>query len=376
MLSAKRDAIRLDNEIEHHRRRCLALCHSSKGARLYRGYTGTLIETDNAPSWDIIEYLQVDGNRANAYQPNGADVFLWSCAYCQIAYLTFTNAPNFSVEMTTDVPTAVENSTFTNAYHSAIYTPEGLCSSAVYWYPHYCQFVVENQISSSGGGGIGMNSSNIEIDDNTFSGNGTTCEDGAGAGQIALPDSVTDTVEIAENTINSAPACPNGFVNFGIEFHGSNATISDNTIEGNSGEGIYMESAQGVTISSDNPSAYPISGNGTDPAPGPSGCPVSGHSGIRLHTSSASRLAQNITINNLWVTGGQFSAVQFDSCAVGSQHGPAIPNVSITNNCFAGNNNEVNSGVYDFHNCVNGSASCIGSGGTNSGNQTSGCGGY
>ena len=336
----------------------------------------------SGPCFVQIQHLIIDGNRGNVGPTCcAADLELPNCEYCFIYYTTFQNSSNQALYLHSDVPSAVGFSTFTNSYHSGIYTNTGVCPYPMYISPHVCQNIFENAFTASGGAGIGINSQNVQVVYNTFTGNGTICEDNAGAGQIGFSDSSNDNVVISYNTVNNAPTCPigpwGGYANFGIEYHGTNATIFDNTIQGNSGAAIYMESAQHVTISTDNPSLWPMSNNNRENAG--SDC-AGGQPGIRIHTvsTSTSRLAEDITINNVWVVGGQTYGVQVDSCDSGSKKGPAmlLP-LTITNNCFAGNQQAGNQGVFDHHNCTPGSSSqCIPAGATISNNQVVGCGGY
>jgi hypothetical protein len=336
-----------------------------------------LMRSDGA-TWVIIRHFVFDGNRnGGGFAANAPDLDLAECAYCQVYNATLQNSPNQALDMHSDVPSAIGLSTLTNAYRGGIYSDEGLCPYPGYWSPHVCQNVVENVITNNGGAGIGMGSSNVLINSNTFSGNNSICSDDAPAGQIGFYSSLSDQVTVEYNTSNSAPTCYyNGHYwwGAGIEYHGTNGTFTDNIIRYNSGEGMYLESAQYVTISTDNPSAYPISNNNQKG----SGSTCGGFPGIRLHTSSSnSRLAQNITINNVWAVGGETWGVQFDACDTGQFTGPPIPNVTITNSCFAGNLNTGNNGIYDKHNCGSGhDQSCIGSGASFSNNSASGCGGY
>ena len=121
-----------------------------------------------------------------------------------------------------------------------------------------------------------------------------------------------------------------------------------------------MEGAQTVSITSTNPSVYPIAYNNRKTSGGFPGC--GGFPGIRVHSSSgAVRPTQNITIQNLWSISGHSFGVEVSTCGT---VGPPVNYITILNTCVAGN---LQGGVY---------APAAGYPQNINYNYTSGCGGY
>jgi parallel beta-helix repeat protein len=339
------------------------------------------------PCFVFIEHITFDGNYySGTGQPCcSVELDFDSCAYCQVYYSEFLNSPDQSLYMHYDAPSALGYDTFDYSYHSGVYSNSGGpavgCGGAPYWFPHVCQNVIESTFSHEGASAIALNSSSAQIVYNTMSGNVILCADNAGAGQVYI-DSTSDSILIYGNTANSAGHCANGYAGGGLELHGTNLTITDNIIQNNSNEGIYMEGVQNVTISTDDPSTYVIQSNNQNPQSSSCGTGFL-YPGIHVHTVSSlfARATQYVTLNNISsigtypANGPQTYGVTVDSCDVGMYHGPAVTHLTITNSCLAGNAH----GAYaDKNNCGSGGTSaCIDSSTSSiSGNSISGCGGY
>jgi Right handed beta helix region len=218
--------------------------------------------------------------------------------------------------------------------------------------------VVGNSFTHNGVNSILDRPQNAVISFNNFSGNHYLCPFSAPGGQIDL-DVYASGVDVYRNTFENGPSCSNGYWAQGVELHGLNITLTDNIITSNAGEGVYMDGAQNVTITTDSPSSYQIAHNNTRGS-GFSGC--GGFPGIRVHSSNAQgRATATVAIKNLWSVGGQSWGVEVSSCGT---TGPSINNVTIENNCLAGN---LNGGIY---------TPAAGSNLVVLNNQTAGCGGY
>ena len=324
-------------------------------------FSAPLIGTSSSASWVTIQNFVIDGNWQNGGSSGASvEVDLPNCSYCQVNSVEMDNSSKFALYLHHDSPTAVRWSSFSNNLLAGIYMDSGSCSNPSLWSPSVCQSIVNSTFTGNGGSGISFFSQNAQAVSNTLAGNTAHCPDPAPVGQIYV-DSGSDAIVISNNTVEGALTCSNGYWGNGLELHGTNLTIANNTIKNNAGEGIYMESTQGVQITGDDIENNNQKGSGSD-------CRV-GFPGIRLHTASTSRATANITINGV-TSIGQAYGVQADSCDVGQFHGSAINNLTITNSCFAGNSN---SGVGDFRNCgTSGHDSCLGSNYQNSNNQYSG----
>ncbi len=311
-----------------------------------------------SPCFVNILNLVLDGNLSSGAPAGFTELNLGGCSYCQTNGVTFQNSPNFAVEASPNQPTAINYSTFQNIAYGGICPGTTACATPVYWYPHYCFFAVESNFTQNGSGAIGPQPMNASIAYNFFSGNHYLCPYNAPGGQIDL-DVYASNVIVDYNTFAEGPNCTNGFWADGIELHGTNLTLTDNLIEYNAGEGIYMDGAQGVTISTDNPSRYPILENNLRGS-GFGGC--GGFPGIRVHSSyGQGRATENVTIQNVWSVYRQSYGVEVSSCGT---TGPLVNYITIQNNCVSGN---LDGGVY---------APAAGSPRTIANNQSSGCGGY
>jgi hypothetical protein len=312
-----------------------------------------------SPCFVNILNLVLDGYLSEGAPAGFAELNLYGCSYCQTNGVTFQNSPNFAALVSPSMPTVLDNSTFTNIAYGGIFvgTSTTACATPVYWYPHYCFFAVESNFTQNGAGARGPQPMNASIAYDFFSGNHDLCPYNAPGGQIDL-DTYANGVSVEYNTFAEGPNCTNGFWAVGVELHGLNLTLTDNLIEYNAGEGIYMDGAQGVTITTDDPSEYQIVDNNLRGS-GFSGC--GGFPGIRVHSSNAQgRATENVTIENVWSVYNQSYGVEVSSCAT---TGPLINYVTIENNCVAGN---LHGGLY---------LPALGSPNTISNNSTS-CGGY
>jgi hypothetical protein len=190
----------------------------------------------------------------------------------------------------------------------------------------------DNTFQNNGTNAFFSTTSKVNIGYNTFTGNHRECSYAAPGGQIDLDYDANDTL-VFWNTIINGPTCSNGYWAQGIELHGTNLSTYDNIITGNAGEGIYMEEAQGVSIYATDVSRY-IRWNNAKGSGFP-GC--GGFPGIRIHSQSGLRSTSNISIQNASIVDGHSFGAEVSSCPTS----PAQQNASsitITGNCFRGNN--------------------------------------
>jgi hypothetical protein len=242
------------------------------------------------------------------------------------------------------------------------------CPYPAYWDPHVCLNVVASYFMSSGVGAIGPAPKNAQIALNTFSGNHAECSYNAPGGQIDL-DADADKITVANNTFEYGPTCTNGYWATGVELHGTNITLTNNIIRYNAGQGIGIDGAAYITISSTDPASYPINNNNQK---GTGNVCGGGFAGIEINANSyLGRPTHDVAINNVWSVGGQPYGINVRSCTPGAASNYSL---AITNNCVAGN---LYGGVHDAMNCgPSQNQPCIGAGSIVSNNPTVGCGGY
>jgi hypothetical protein len=323
------------------------------------GFTGDLMRTADNTEWVVVRSIYFDGNRWNGATSASHELNLAGCSYCRVTqYALFTGSPSYALGIDRSKPQAVEYAQFGDSAYGFIYAgsqPE--CSNPSLWYPNVCLSVVGAWFLGSGTNAIGFDPRNALITGNHFSFNHRDCGYGAPGGQIDL-DAGADRVTVSGNTFEYGPTCSNGWWAVGVELHGTNLTLIDNTIRYNAGEGIYMEGAQHVTITSTDPATYPISHN-NQKGWGFTGC--GGFPGIRVHSSyAAGRQTRDITIQNLWSISGHNFGVEVSTCAT---TGWPVDYITILNNCVAGNAGGVYAPAAGYPRAIYN-------------NLTSGCGGY
>lgn len=248
------------------------------------GFTGDLMRTDSEAnvSWVTVKNIYFHGNRWNGATSVSFELNLIGCSYCQVtSNALFIGSPYFSLGIDPSKAQAVSYVNFQGNAYSGIYSGGGPeCPNPTGWYPAVCLNVTGSYFYSHGVGAIGFEPKNAQISYNSFTYNHTDCQYNAPGGQIDL-DAGADKVTVFNNTFENGPSCPNGFWAQGVELHGTNITLRDNTIRYNAGEGIYMEGAQNVAITSTNPPSYPISNNNQRGSGFP-GC--GGFPAIRVHS--------------------------------------------------------------------------------------------
>jgi len=326
------------------------------------GFTQELMYTDSGsnPSWVTIRNIYFDGNRYNGATSTSFELNLYGCSYCMVTgNALFISSPYFALGTDNTKPQAVTYVNLQGLEYLGIYTSNGgtQCSDASGWSPSRCLNVSNSWFYSIGVNAIGFDLNNALIAYNSFNYNHTKCLFGAPGGQIDL-DTGSNDVLVQNNSFTNGPSCPNDFWAVGVELHGSNIALVDNVIQNNTGEGIYMEGVHNISVSSTNPSAYPISNN-NERGHGYNGC--WGFPAIRIHTMTGKPQSETITISNLWLTAGQSYGVEASACRTGS--GPPVLGLTVQNNCVAGN---LVGGLYlpaAWYPAL-------------SNNQTSGCGGY
>ena len=312
------------------------------------GFTGDLMKSGNPstgpyPTWVRIQNIYFHGNRWNGATSSGFELNLLGCSYCTVtANVLFIGSPNYALGVDPSVPIAVGPSVnFRGIAYGAMYNGDigngsGPCPNPTGWYPNVCLNATGNTFYSSGVGAIGPAPRNAQLAFNTFTGNHAECSYDAPGGQIDL-DADADSITVVNNTFQNGPSCANGWWADGVELHGTNITLTDNAVEYNAGDGIYMAGAQSVTINTGDTRSWPISNNNGKGSG--NFCGAGGFSVLRLTPQET----QNITVNNVWAISGQSHGIRIFSCSPGA---PSV-NVTITNNCVDGSED----GVHDDMNC-------------------------
>jgi hypothetical protein len=319
------------------------------------GFTGDLMKSGNPrtssyPAWVTIQNVHFHGNRWRGATSSSFELNLFGCSYCIVtANALFMDSPYYALGVDPSVPIAVGPSVnFRGVAYGAMYNGDigngpGPCRNPTGWYPNVCLNVTGNTFYGSGVGAIGPAPKIAQLASNTFTGNHSECSFDAPGGQIDL-DEDADSIMVVNNTFQNGPSCANEWWADGVELHGTRIILTDNAIEYNAGDGIYMAGAQGVTINSSDPGSWPISNN-NEKGSG-NFCGAGGFSGIEINAAGNT---QDITVNNVWTISGHSHGIRIFSCSPGA---PSV-NVTITNNCADGNED----GIHDDMNCSEGT--CI-----------------
>jgi len=279
-----------------------------------------------------IQNLTFDGNRAQNkldYTEYAPDVSIFAIKDIAFINCQFLNSPNTGLALygggTTGV--AVNRSVFSNPVIYGLWSDALGDNSGITWQECATKKFVHNILVSNsvftnaGEPAILGNIIGLELVNNVFSNNHSDSipfnDDG---GQIDL-DVCTNNVVIWRNTFQNGAASPNGKVVDGLELHGTNMTIVDNTVKGNSGGGIEMDGAQHIYIANIDPKTGSFSNH---------------NSGIKIaHSSPTFRQTAWITIESAIASNNEQWAVWSDSSGTPKQ---PVDHLTIRNSCLAGNN--------------------------------------
>jgi len=309
------------------------LHNSSRATILMRapGYEGALLSDFGplpTPLRQItIRDLTLDGDRARnsaGYYLYNPEVTIFSIEQLQVINSGFINSPNIGLALYGGTGTAdvvVSESYFGNP---VIY---GLWSDGNASYPNCSpnQFVhhvtvANSKFENAGEPAILGNFINLQIIGNVFTNNHSNSipfdDDG---GQIDLTD-CTQNALILKNTFQDGSVSSNGHVASGIELHGTDIQLIDNTVKYNSGDGIGMDGVQHVYIANWDLHTGSFGNAGSGIAFG--------------HSSDTFRQTKWITIESAISTGNGHWAIWSDTSNTPDE--PVI-DLTIADSCLSGN---------------------------------------
>jgi hypothetical protein len=306
------------------------------------GFQGELLQdiasTNGAPVLHsvTIRDLTVDGNRDQntyAYTSYRPEVNFFSTASVLVTNCDFINSPFISLAFygggTSGV--VINNSYFANPVVFGVWSDTTAfagnftylnCATA-----HFINnFVVANsQFKDANEGAILAEGTNFQILGNTFTNNHSYPvsfnDDG---GQIDLTECM-DNAAIVGNSFQNASAASTGHFVTGVELHGTNLTLVNNTITNNSADGIDIQGGANVFISNWNQ------------ATGTIGNQMKGITFAQLTADSSLRPVDFITVDRANVINNGDWALWSTTTGVPINH------LTITNSCLANNSEGVSS---------------------------------
>jgi hypothetical protein len=232
------------------------------------GFRGALLSDVEATGTTLntitIRDLTLDGDRAKntlAYRSYSPDISIFAVENLLFVNCTFVNSPNIGLGLYGNGTSGVviNGSTFANPVVYGLWSDAmGDNSNITYTECASKRFVsnviVENShFENAGEPAILGDMINVQILDNVFTNNHSNSipsdDDG---GQIDLTV-CTQNALIWNNTFQNGATSPNGRTADGIELHGTNMAIINNTVKDNSGGGINMDGVQHVFIANWNP---------------------------------------------------------------------------------------------------------------------------
>jgi hypothetical protein len=298
------------------------------------GFKGALLQDAEAAGATLksitIRDLIINGNRAHnalAYNDYNPEVSIFAVDGLLVVNSAFNNSPNIGLALygagTANV--VVNSCTFTDP---VIY---GLWSDATgdngnITYSDCAKekfvnnvIVANSQFTDAGEPAILGEMTNLQIMDNVFTNNHSHSipfdDDG---GQIDLTVCTQNAV-IFNNTFQNGSASPNGHVADGVELHGTNIALINNTVKNNTGGGINMDGVQNIFIANWNPDT---------------GNFANAHSGIEIaHSSATFRPTEWITIDDAYSTGNEQWGIWSDT----SNTTPAQPvnHLTVESTCLS-----------------------------------------
>jgi hypothetical protein len=300
------------------------------------GFDGALISDVNAIGTTLksitIRDLTFDGNRdanLSPYYAYNPDVSIFVVQKLRVDNATFINSPNIGLALygagTGDV--IVNQSYFGNPVVFGMWSDATVDTTNItYLDCANIQFVnnviLKNSVfENAGESGLLAEVTNLQILGNVFTNNhSNTIPFGDSGGQIDLTVCAKNAL-ISKNTFQNGSVSPNGTVADGIELHGTNISLIDNTVKDNSGDGINMDGVQHILISN------------SDPRTGSFG---NGRSGIAIaHSDPTFRITEWINIDSAIATGNIEYGIWSDT----SNTTPTEPvnHLIIENTCLSDN---------------------------------------
>jgi hypothetical protein len=189
--------------------------------------------------------------------------------------------------------------------------------------------ITNSTFTNVGANAIALEARRVQVSNNTLRHNHETAPFNAPGGQIYV-QICSDGVVLQANSVSDGPATANGWYADGIELHGTNLNIVDNTVSGNAGSGIAMSAVQEVFIANWTPGTGVMGSN-----------LVAGNAGgVSVYNAAPGdvneRQVDFITIDHAVSINGQLAGI-----GMFLQTGQTNPiqHVTITNNCLAGNQN-------------------------------------
>jgi hypothetical protein len=311
---------------------------SSRATTLMRapGFEGALLtDVNSLPSFlkrITVRDLTFDGDKARnspAYYLYSPEVAIFTIRQLQVINSGFINSPNIGLALfgagTGDV--AVTNSYFGNPVTYGLWSDAtGDNSNLTYLDCSTKQFVhnvtvANSKFENAGEPAILGDFIDLQLIGNVFTNNHSNSipfnDDG---GQIDLTVCSREAT-ILRNTFQDGSVSSNGHVASGIELHGTDIQIIDNTVKYNSGDGIGMDGVQHVYIANWDPHTGSFENAG---------------SGISIgHSSSTVRQTKWITLESAISTGNGHWAIWSDTSNTTPDE-PVI-DLSIADSCLSGN---------------------------------------
>ncbi len=314
------------------------LHNSSRETTLMRapGFEDALLTDVNSIATPLrlitIRDLTFDGDRArnsNPYYSYNPELSIFTIEQLQVLNSGFINSLNIGLALygagTSYV--VINQSYFNNPVIYGLWSDAtGDNGNLTYLDCPTTQFVhhvtvTNSRFENAGEPAILGNFIDLQLLENVFTNNHSNSipfnDDG---GQIDLTVCSQNAV-ISRNTFQDGSASFNGHVADGIELHGTNITLIDNTVKNNSGGGISMDGVQHIYIAN------------WDPHTGSFG---NGHSGIEIaHSSSTFRQTKWVTVESAISTGNAQWGIWSDT----SNTTPTEPvgDLTVSDSCLSGN---------------------------------------
>ena len=314
------------------------LHNSSRATTLMRapGFEDALLTDVNSFSTPLklitIRDLTFDGHRArnsNPYYSYNPEVSIFTIRQLQVIDSGFINSPNIGLALygagTDDV--VIDQSYFGNPVIYGLWSDAlGDTSNFTYLDCSSTQFVhhvtvADSKFENAGEPAILGNFIDLQLLQNVFTNNHSNSlpfnDDG---GQIDLTVCSQNAL-ILKNTFQDGSASSNGHVADGIELHGTDIQLIDNTVKYNSGGGISMDGVQHVYIAN------------WDPYTGSFG---NGHSGIEIgHSSSTFRPTKWISVESAISTGNAQWGIWSDTSNTTPDE--PVSDFTVSDSCLSGN---------------------------------------
>jgi hypothetical protein len=189
--------------------------------------------------------------------------------------------------------------------------------------------ITNSTFTNVGANAIALEARRVQLSNNTLRHNHETAPFNAPGGQMYV-QICSDDIALQSNSISDGPATANGWYADGIELHGTNLSVVDNTITNNAGSGIAMSAVQDVFIANWTPDTAVLGNN-----------LVAGNAGgISVYNAAPGdvneRQVDFITIDHAVSINGKLAGI-----GMFLQTGQTNPihHVTITNNCLSGNLN-------------------------------------